>query len=54
MKVPKETAEILIELGIAVLKSLREWNNKQKETLIESEEKGEKDADKPKDIQRDN
>lgn len=54
MKIPKETAEILIELGIVVLKSLREWNNKQQETLIEIEEKGETDADKPKDIQRDN
>ncbi len=53
MKVPKETAEMLIELGIAVLKSLREWNNKQKETLIESEEKGVTNVDKPKDIQRD-
>ena len=53
MKVPKETAEMLIELGIVVLKALREWNNKQEETLIESEEKGDTDADKPKDIQRD-
>ena len=53
MKIPKETTEMLIELGIAVLKTLREWNNKQEETLIESEEKGEKDADKSKDIQRD-
>lgn len=53
MKVPKETAEMLIELGIVVLKALREWNSKQAETLIESEEKGEKDADKSKDIQRD-
>ena len=53
MKVPKDTAEMLIELEIVVLKALREWNSKQAETLIESEEKGEKDADKSKDIQRD-
>ena len=54
MKIPKETTEMLIELGIAVLKTLREWNNKQESTLIESEEKGDTDADRPENIQRDN
>ena len=54
MKIPKETAEMLIGLGIEVLKALREWNSKQKETLIESEEKGDTDANRPEDIQRDN
>lgn len=53
MKVPKETAEMLIEVGIVVLKALREWNSKQEETLIEPEEKGDTDANRPEDIQRD-
>ena len=53
MKVPKETAEMLIELGIVVLKALREWNSKQEETLNEPEEKGVIDANRPEDIQRD-
>ena len=53
MKIPKETASILIELGIEVLKALREWNKTIEATFIEEiEEKGDNDADRPENIQR--
>ena len=53
MKIPKQTAELFLALGIEILQALREWNKNQETEFIELDLKGDDNAGKPEDIHRD-